>query len=559
MIISNRETTLNLLETSTYISNDNNTLYIPIDEDRNIDFYNIKSICEEYSCTLDSIKDIIDSKSNEYKVIFDESDILLNPNLVDIFPNYVIRPVSESNIVSRYTEYLIDRYVDTLDESYMEYIYEPYKILDEEANNEKAIELSMWKDLAFYLAFDYDHIKKQEFDDKVKDGKFDIPKFQEKRKEVVDFLNDFSKNGNEEDLKKVKDIFNYIKDKDENLSRRNADRMNIHIPSYGSEKGAKVTTFKDYRTVKRVLKDMNIDLNNEEIKRELDYIPKRIKSSDYKKDKNGNYILKDNGKKKREPRIDLIKLQSYAGSIKNFKIGDKYADVISELMEKHKKGINKQKSIKNLINKFIKDADSYNEINDTDYYKECRKELEENLNKSIKKYNDMFPNDKIELYSYKKEEMNDENTDNVSTTNNDTSTATSTSTDTKQEQPKSTHEPKKILPKYMTYKEGDLNDPSDPSFLTKVKRAVLNKPRDFIAKMAAKLRSLYRVWLSRAKRERNANKASFFKKIAIKILSAVDWLLKKITKVRSKGYGQSIGDKYYGYRGRLQKYNTFKK
>ena len=61
-----------------------------------------------------------------------------------------------------------------------------------------------------------------------------------------------------------------------------------------------------------------------------------------------------------------------------------------------------------------------------------------------------------------------------------------------------------------------------------MKQYVYNKPREFLAKMAAKLRNVYKQWLAKAQQESNSGKASLIKRIAAKILQAVDYIMKKI-------------------------------
>ena len=71
-------------------------------------------------------------------------------------------------------------------------------------------------------------------------------------------------------------------------------------------------------------------------------------------------------------------------------------------------------------------------------------------------------------------------------------------------------------------------NPQDPGFLSKLKKYVVDKPREFLAKMAAKLRNVYKQWLDKANKEANAGKASLIKRVAAKILQAVDYIMKKI-------------------------------
>ena len=63
--------------------------------------------------------------------------------------------------------------------------------------------------------------------------------------------------------------------------------------------------------------------------------------------------------------------------------------------------------------------------------------------------------------------------------------------------------------------------------IPKLLRTLSDKPRDFIAKTAARLREKYRMWLQKANQENNTGKQKWYKKIARKIMQAIDWCMKK--------------------------------
>lgn len=62
----------------------------------------------------------------------------------------------------------------------------------------------------------------------------------------------------------------------------------------------------------------------------------------------------------------------------------------------------------------------------------------------------------------------------------------------------------------------------------KALKASRNKPKSWIAKKIAALRSVYAKWLNRANKETNANKAGAIKKICAKILNVIDALMAKL-------------------------------
>ena len=85
----------------------------------------------------------------------------------------------------------------------------------------------------------------------------------------------------------------------------------------------------------------------------------------------------------------------------------------------------------------------------------------------------------------------------------------------------------------------------NPNFLVKIKRFLTDKPRDFLAKTAARLRQTYRKFLVKANKENDENKIKWYKQIARKVLQAVDWILKKIEGLKvnyKKRYDEGLKD-----------------
>lgn len=70
----------------------------------------------------------------------------------------------------------------------------------------------------------------------------------------------------------------------------------------------------------------------------------------------------------------------------------------------------------------------------------------------------------------------------------------------------------------------------EADFLTNLKRKLTDAPKNVLAKAAARLREMYRKWLKKANEEHASGKQGFFKKIARKIMQAVDWIMRKIEK-----------------------------
>lgn len=93
---------------------------------------------------------------------------------------------------------------------------------------------------------------------------------------------------------------------------------------------------------------------------------------------------------------------------------------------------------------------------------------------------------------------------------------------------------------------GNAFNPTDDNFLIKIKRFLTDKPRDFLAKTAARLREVYRKWLIKANKQHDDGKIKWYKKIARKIMQAVDWILRKIEGLKvnyMKRLGKGLDDK----------------
>ena len=105
-------------------------------------------------------------------------------------------------------------------------------------------------------------------------------------------------------------------------------------------------------------------------------------------------------------------------------------------------------------------------------------------------------------------------------------------------------------PKTGAYNKSDKPvDVTDANFLIKIKRFLTDKPRDTLAKIAARLRETYRKWLLKANQEHDQNKIKWYKQIARRIMQAVDWILQKIEGVKvnyMKRFEKGLQDKFGG-------------
>ena len=103
-------------------------------------------------------------------------------------------------------------------------------------------------------------------------------------------------------------------------------------------------------------------------------------------------------------------------------------------------------------------------------------------------------------------------------------------------------------------------------WLINLKRKLTDAPKNVLAKAAARLREVYRKWLKKANEEHASGKQGFFKKIARKILQAIDWIMRKIEKghasVRERtgkfAMGGAVFDSFRknGVKGTFDKYGA---
>lgn len=105
-------------------------------------------------------------------------------------------------------------------------------------------------------------------------------------------------------------------------------------------------------------------------------------------------------------------------------------------------------------------------------------------------------------------------------------------------------------PKTKKYSKSDKPvDFTDANFLVKIKRFLTDKPRDFLAKVAARLRETYRKWLIKAKENHGNGNEKWYKRIARRLVQAIDWILRKIEGLRvnyRKRAKRYIEDKFAG-------------
>ena len=91
-----------------------------------IRYSDIESLCEEYGLDYDealsSIANTNNIDINALCIAVDESEVILDPSIVEDIPNVVINPISENSLAYQYCESLLEAYINSGDEQYLDAI-----------------------------------------------------------------------------------------------------------------------------------------------------------------------------------------------------------------------------------------------------------------------------------------------------------------------------------------------------------------------------------------------------------------------------------------------------
>ena len=120
----------NEIMNNNYIDYDpfNNIRTIPIvqfQENNLVYFDDLDKYCEDNDIYLEDCIDsvIYNNKIDNINVVVDESTIILYPELVDIVPNIILKPVNENDIVSLFVDNCIDYFLETGEDIYLDIPY----------------------------------------------------------------------------------------------------------------------------------------------------------------------------------------------------------------------------------------------------------------------------------------------------------------------------------------------------------------------------------------------------------------------------------------------------
>ena len=85
------------------------------------------------------------------------------------------------------------------------------------------------------------------------------------------------------------------------------------------------------------------------------------------------------------------------------------------------------------------------------------------------------------------------------------------------------------------WKETDTGRTTKANILVKLKRLLTDKPRNFIAHVAARLRETYRKWLAKANKEKDQGNLKWYKNILRVILKCIDFVMRKLEGLHTSG------------------------
>ena len=129
-----------ILENATYLSEYESTISpysIPIVENTRlgtniVNYEDIERLCEEYGWSISKAMNKIANSNHTDNIVvsIEESTVVATPYITNYFRDYVIRPMSESHIVSRYVDYCVNAFLESGDIGWMEYCVDPYAFLE---------------------------------------------------------------------------------------------------------------------------------------------------------------------------------------------------------------------------------------------------------------------------------------------------------------------------------------------------------------------------------------------------------------------------------------------
>ena len=107
-----------------------------------VSYEDISRLCENNNIEIvDGIRAVAEANNidpNDIVVSIDESTIIMDPYVIDEVHQYVVQPVSESNIVSQYTDAMVGAWLESGDDFYLEAIGEPELVLEADEEDDRS-------------------------------------------------------------------------------------------------------------------------------------------------------------------------------------------------------------------------------------------------------------------------------------------------------------------------------------------------------------------------------------------------------------------------------------
>ena len=138
MLIRSNQLTLNeatsILDSGVYLTEAEaalNPVAVPVLENQRlgvctVSYNDIQRVCEDYGCYSEDALYAIAEASNvdidHIAVAIDESDIILDPSIVNEFPQYVVKPLSENSLAYILCETSLENFIDTEDPFYLNFL-----------------------------------------------------------------------------------------------------------------------------------------------------------------------------------------------------------------------------------------------------------------------------------------------------------------------------------------------------------------------------------------------------------------------------------------------------
>ena len=495
---------LDVLDNSTYLDESEallNPIAVPVLENTRLDictvsYKDIQKVCEDYGYytneALNSIAEASNVDIDHIAVAIDESDIILDPSIINEFYQYTIIPESDYSIPSVFVEACLDNYIGSnFDEDYLDIMVEPEQMVDslnyyQEGSLTKKIKKNKKK-----------NAESQTGVNKLRKGTL--------KQGYGGYSGNSFSLGLEKEFEKKKDQPG-MPTADKPLNPI-PGRGRSYTPSWGQPKS-------------------HIGTNVDVLAGSIGNIKKKIKSEIDRELDNQDYehapsIFAADGSKDRAKTIgtgEVLRKGIAASAVDtDARLGLGFAQKVAG--DKAEKEAAKKKKEERKQAKQQEKKEKYENVKDT------AEEIDTNNKENNKTTTSNDNNNQQSNASG--------NTQTSSTRSQSSNTnpkpATSSGSSKRGNSSGGVYSSSTSTTKKPTSNNSPApGDPQDPGFMAKLKRYIIDKPREFLAKMAAKLRNVYKQWLEKAKQESNAGKASFIKRIAAKILQAIDYIMRKI-------------------------------